>query len=350
MSLSLGVEFGPICFDAHGEYSSQKKENRKFVDYTIIRNCPMYNVYLSPSELSNFAVDPMNNAINLDADESYFTKIEKKIAHYQKQNRYRRVKDVNENGLTKDQQEEIDNMYDAIPVSYDFGGIFSASFTKIYNELYNTITRRKLQNKEVDQGEVNKVFDALDNAYGPFFISGGDYGGSLSMHCLVDEDSMDGTEFYDGDLSASLAGMLDVEGEFHYTSTGVNLLRRVRPDIYIWGGNSGETVDKMISALYGEDVSEVEQWQTIIKDWIASMYSPSGDNPDQSMAAPVRYTITPVWTLFSEVDIQAACQEYFLEKYRDRGIYKYFGIMQGTEPAPTADEWLNKDSAWNNSY
>jgi len=350
IGITLGVCFGPIEFTAHGSYQSKKTDSRTYVDYTIVRNCPMYNVYLSPSELATFASDPANNQMDISGDEAAWERVEQKEATYRKRNQRRGLTNLNENGLTDAQQQEIDAMYDAIPINYDYAGIFSADFTRRYNELYNAITTKNLQGIEPNKAEVDDILNALDNAYGPFFIAGGDYGGSLAMHCKVKKDFLEGDENFEGQLSAAFAGMFEVEGEFIYTSQGIENIRSFNPDIYIWGGNANETTDLMMETLFSDDITAMDNWQGILKGWISTMYSPEWDTPDQSQAAPISYSFTPIWTLFSEPDIQSACQEYFMEKYASRGIARYFGIMNGTEEAPGVDELINPDSAFNQSY
>ena len=56
------------------------------------------------------------------------------------------------------------------------------------------------------------------------------------------------------------------------------------------------------------------------------------------------FTITPIWSIFSEPAIQQYAQDYFIEKYRDRGIEGYSNIMHGTMQAPGANALLNTNS------
>ena len=204
------------------------------------------------------------------------------------------------------------------------------------------ITRKKLQEKPIDEAEVRKILNAIDNEYGPFFIAGGDYGGSLTMHCKIDTMAMQGTTDFSGELSAQFAGLFDVQGDFHYTEDGYSLLRQFSPDIYIYGGNANETTDQMLACITSGNATDLQRWQGILLGWLDSMYSTPGQ-PDNSQAAPISYIITPIWTLFSDANIQEICQAYFIEKYRNRGIEKYLGIMNG-EFKPSFEELLNPNS------
>ena len=350
VSLTLGVQFGPISFDGHGEYNSNKKESRAIVDYTIVRNCPMYNVYVSPAELAEFAENVKNNQVDLDAEEAAFARIDEEIEFYLKKNKRRRNIEVNEDGLTEEQAEIIAAMEDAISVYYDYGGIYSSGFTGRCNELRAAITKRKERGKAIDTEKADATLNAIDNEYGPFFIAGGDYGGAMIMHCEIDTMMLAGKDSLGGELSAEFAGMFEVEGEFHYTTEGYSLLRNSNTKMYIYGGNANETADKMLGIITGGNATDLQKWQGAMKNWISSMYSPSGADPQLSEAAPISYTITPIWTLFRDPDVQKYVQDYFMKKYADRGINAYFGIMNGTVAPPSFSELVDPNSDfWNDS-
>jgi len=337
ISLTIGVEFGPVEFNAHGEYNSTKNEERAKVDYTIIRYCPMYNVYLSPAELSAFATDAKNNKMDMDADDAAIAEIEELEARYVKINKRRKGLVLNDNGLTAEQQEEIDNMWDMIPVMYDYAGIFSANFTKAYNKLYNALARPRIRGKEIDRETADQVLNQIDNSYGPFFIAGGDYGGSVIMHCKIDTTLLDGETTFGGELEGNVGGAFNVEGEFNYTEKGLSLLRNADTDIFIYGGSANVTADNMMAVILGGNATDWAKWQDMMKDWIASMWSPAGNSPDQSKAAPISYTIVPIWNVFEDAFIQQYAQDYFMKKYADRNIESYFGLMKGTYKASTDD-------------
>ena len=355
VAMTLGVEFGPISFNGHGDYTSDKKESRAKIDYTIVRNCPMYNVYVSPAELATFAEDPKNNHVDLDAEDAAWAQIDEEIEFYVKKNKRRRNLEVNDRGLTEEQEEIIEAMEDAIGVYYDYGGVFSSGFTGRCNELRAAITKRKQRGKAIDTEKADATLNAIDNEYGPFFIAGGDYGGAIMMHCDIDTMALAGKDSLGGELSAEFAGMFEVEGSFHYTSEGYTLLRNSNTKIYIFGGNANETADKMLGIITSGDATNLNKWQGAMKDWISSMYSPSGDDPKLSEAAPISYTITPIWTLFRDPDVQEYVQNYFLKKYASRGINAYFGIMNGSvAPAgfseivdPNSDFWSKSGASWN---
>ena len=133
-NITLGVNFGPINFTAHGHYNSKKTQTQSAVDYVITRFAPMYNVVLSPAEIRTYAANGDNNRLVEGEDASIEEDIEKLIERYARINKRRKLKDLNEDGLTPEQAEEIDAMYDQIIKRTSWGGVFSANFTEIYNK------------------------------------------------------------------------------------------------------------------------------------------------------------------------------------------------------------------------
>ncbi|MCR4603940.1 MAG: BACON domain-containing protein [Prevotella sp.] len=343
LSLELGVSFGIIEFSAQGQYSAKKDENRTYVDYSIVRHAPMYNVYLSPAELSAYAEH--NKKLDTEYEDQQYARIDELVASYAKQNQKRRRKNLDEDGLTPEQAEEIENMYDNIKSNFDYAGVFSVSFCDLYNELYNAITKKNMRNKEIDREKADRALNAIDNYYGPFFISGGDFGGALVMTMKVDNRYMEGADTFAGNLEADVSGMFNVSGKFRYTSTGFDVMHNSHVNAHVLGGNANDTANSLLQMANGEEPDDRELLQKILKDWVNSMYSPSDhDKMDQSLAEPLSFIITPVWLLFNETDIQEYAQNYFMEKYADRGIYTYMGIANGsiTTGATTI---LNKNSS-----
>lgn len=342
-SLKLTITLGEIKFSAQGKYHAKKNERYSYVDYVITRMAPMYNVVLSPAEISTYATEHRVQAH--DRDNQLEKEVDDLIEKYKAQNIKRKRKNLNEDGLTEAQQEEIDNMYDAIPLNYDYAGVFSANFTRHYNELYNAIVQTKRRNKPLDKAAADAALNALDNEYGPLFISGGDFGGSITMHAQVKNSRLEGADSISGSLEAGMDGLFNVTGAFSYSSLGFNTMHDSDAKFFIHGGNANDTADKLWKlTIAGDSTSARSQWQETLKEWVASMYT-QGDHaqPLQSEAAPTAFIITPIWTLFYDNDMQQYAQNYFIEKYADRGIKTYLGIANGTIK-PNLEELLDPNS------
>lgn len=325
LTLTLGVSFGVIEFEASAKYNSTKTESRAHVDYTVVRNAPIYNVVLSEAAVSTYAEDVMFEEFSLYEEKEAL--IEKKIENYYKINKKEELK--------PSQQKIIDGLYNKLQRP-TFGGVFSASFAKSYFELYQAVA-------DEDYETADKVLNTIDDLYGPFYIGGGDFGGALVMHCLIDTMRMVGDADFIGHLNANLAGLFEVTGDFKYHEEGFNVLHESNTNFYIYGGSANETADNLWRICMSENPDDRGQWQQTLLNWINSMYSPDNQKPDMSKASPLSFMVVPVWSLFSDAETHEYAQQYFLNKYESRGIYDYFGIMNGTS-TKTADDLISEYS------
>ena len=346
VGLELEISYGPVSGRAKGEYSSVAKESRDYIDYAIIRKAPMYDVYLSPAELSTYA--DSYGEYDGEAVARAEKNIKDKIDFYVKQNEKRGITDVNSRGLTEKQEAIVSAMEDNMVLPFDYAGILSASFTKRYNELYLALVEATAFG-DPDYAKADLVLDALDNEYGPFIIAGAEFGGSMTILTEVSRDLLDGESTLSGEIQAEVSGMFSMSGAIRYSEKGFSLLRKINPNIYIYGGNANDTASGYWSIMLGETPSNLDSWTQVMEGWIGSMWSGTDDEPQESQAAPISYKITPIWMLFTDSDIQKYAQDYFLKKYEDRGIYGYFNIMKGKTEGGQAEEASNQDSDfWQN--
>lgn len=340
-NLTLGVNFGAINFSAHGHYDSKKTQTESAVDYVITRYAPMYNVVVSPAEIRTYASDKKNNKVDANTDDAALAEIDAMIARYAKNNKRRKLSNLNEDGLTAAQQEEIDAMYDQVDrsVTHTFGGVYSANFTSTYNKLYNALMPTKK-----DYTAAEQAMNQLDNDFGPFFIAGGNFGGSIIVHCHATDRMLDGTGSLSGNVASSMGSNFSMKGDFSYSETGMDTFHEANPDFYIYGGNANETANALWDIVMSTDLNDRKKWSTTLRNWVNSMYTVSDNKPIMSQAAPLSFVVEPIWTLFNESAIQEYAQNYFIKKYEDRGIKGYLGIATGLVTNLTADDLLNADS------
>jgi len=315
VKLEIGLSYGCIEFVAGATYSSKSTEQRQKMDYTIIRNSPIYNVTVSEAEVASYAESAMID--EMKDYEAGLAQIEAKIQAYYKQN----GKEV----LTKVQQKIIDSAYSKLERP-SFDGVFSASFGNAYWDLYAAVA-------EEDEAAIDAAMNRFDNYYGPFYISGGDFGGSMTIHAVISDLSMDGYVEAGGNLDGDVGGAFKVHGEFTYSERGMTLLRNSDARFYIYGGDANTVANTMWGLMNGDEPTNRDAWTEAIQYWISTMYSDNG-SVDGSMAAPISFIITPLWNLFWDKDMQATAQKWFMEKYKDRGIEEYFGIMSGEKITP----------------
>ena len=312
VSLELGVSFGCIEFVAGATYNSDANEERQKMDYTIVRNSPIYNVTISEAEVANYAENAMyDEQVNYKEG---LAAIQAKIKQYYEKNGSER--------LTKVQQKFIDGMYNKLDQP-SFDGVFAASFASMYWELYSAVA-------EEDQKKIDLAMNKIDDYIGPFYISGGDFGGAMTIHAVISNLSMEGYVEAGGNLDADIAGAFKVTGEFNYSENGMTLMRDADARFYIYGGAANETSDKLQAIMLGENPTDRDAWTEAITEWIQGMYS-ADDHVNLSKAAPISFIVTPVWNLFWDSDMQQTAKDWFLKKYESRGIKDYFGIMNGDD-------------------
>ena len=68
--------------------------------------------------------------------------------------------------------------------------------------------------------------------------------------------------------------------------------------------------------------------------WVSSLYGTqtSGNKYENSNAALITITLTGVWDLFEDAQLQAAVKNYFIEKYKNYDLAKYVDMMYQVEP------------------
>ena len=339
VGMEIGISYGPVSGRAKGEYSSVATETRAVIDYTIVRNSPMYDVYLSPAELSAYADD--FGTVDSLAEDRAWKKIDDKIKSFVKKNQRQKVTDVNWRGLTEEQEAIISAMEDQVEGRFDFAGIFSANFTKRYNQLYLALVETTLAGNEPDYDKADQILNALDNEYGPFFMAGATFGGNLTIGTQIHKDSLNGETHLSGEVQAEIGGAVNMSGAIEYSERGFSYLRESTQGIDVFGGNHIETTGGIFKLITGETPSNLNAWANVMDNWVYSMWSGTGDSPQISQAALITLKVTPIWMLFSYPEIQEYAQEYFLKKYKSRGIYGYFGIMNGEYEGGMAEEASN---------
>lgn len=330
VSLEIGLELGVISFSAEGAYSADVKEGRAHVDYTISRNAPLFNVYVSPADVRQYANS--HNKTDEVSEENEYAKIEAQIASWAKQNKKRKKKNLDDDGLTPEQAEMIEEMYDNMKVRWDFANVYSPGFADCYSQLYNafyTVTGKKRATPDYETAEF--IVKQLNNDYGPFIISGGQFGGSMIVSCRVDTLMTNGTVEVKGSISAdSPGGLFNVSGSFNYKSDGFDVMHDAKTNFYIYGGNANETADKLLAIVTSDNPADREQWRDCLVGWVDSMKNPEdGEHGDISQAAALKFTATPIWQLIYEADIQEYVKQWFIQEYSNRtpSLATYLGVI-----------------------
>lgn len=339
-SLQLGISLGPIEFEARAAYGGMKKESRMYVDYNLVRNAPMYDIRMSPAEISTYAALPKNRMYDEDALDAFDAQVESQINKFKRTNKRTRVaeSELNAEGLTEEQQNIIDGMYLNDDTGFDFGGVYSTGFSKAYSRLIRAISLNVNAKKPLPINETlaNQVCQQLNDLYGPFIIARAQFGGALVLTARVDTMRLEGKVTATGLISGEALGMFKVSGDFSYTEDGFNHMRNIGAKFHVMGGDANPTADALANLLASSKPDCREEWFDAMSHWWQSMKADDGG----SHAEPISYSVVPIWTIFTEPEIADYVRKWFLNKYQDRGIYEYLDIIDEKPNAKTAVDIL----------
>lgn len=330
ISLDLSCSFGFIEFNAKGEYLGKKQENRAFIDYTIMRNAPTYNVTVSPAEISTFAEDYKLKEWLSDKIKEKLKLIDEKEAIMRKDN----AEQTGSEELSKEQEVALASArMEAQRPTY--GKVFSNSFAKRYYQLSYYVTTG-------DYEKAKKEMNTIDNLWGPFFITGGNFGGSLNLHAKVDTIALMGKDSITGAVSANINSMFELEGSATISSEGATIFRNSNITLQIYGGSAGKTQNELID-YFSKDITNQGKLQTCLRDWMESLDgNGKGEEQRISQAAPISFIITPIWQLFDDSEVQEFAENYFIEKYKDQHFEEYLDMINGN-PSISVSNLLNRN-------
>ena len=341
VKLKIDLSFGPVEFNAKASYSYHRTDSKGYLDYSIIRKAPMYDVRLSPAEITEYASKPKNRRIDKEQLKNFDEMIQDEIDVMLWQNKRKKNLKVNEDGLTAAQQAIIDGLYNNADVAYGFGNVFSTNFAKQYSRLLRAIT---FNNEADPQLPINKatadaVCQKLNDDYGPFIICRGEFGGSIILMARVDTVRQEGKTHASGELGGGIGGVFDASGRLEYADSGFVRMRNLGFEFKILGGDANGLADALTRVVFSPSPDNRDLWFDSLSGWLDSMAS---TDENESRANPITYDVVPIWTLFTEPDINAYVRQWFLDKYTERGILDYLDILDGKPDAKTAEEILGQ--------
>lgn len=339
VSLEMSVSFGFIEFQGSGKYVSSLTDNSDHVNYSICREAPVLNTNLQVANLAsvinteaaNFAEDE-EAAMALDGLYEKLLSIPTTKAFLRKAT-YNKMKNKKKPTLR----------------------LFSEGFKDLYWNLYYFYNYGKdilYPNDEVKQkAELNKILDAFDNLYGPYFISGGQFGGSLNLYATVDKKDLDEKTKFDASITANISQLFELSGKVDFTSSGKQLYKKSKVVMKVYGGNAAETTASVTDFLAG-DMTNTSILTGILKKWTDSFAEFDKDEDGTVVpkkAAPIVFYVTPIWTLFADVQLQSVVKNYFMKKYEDQGIADWNRIIENPNPSIDVEDLLKKVSKDKNS-
>lgn len=327
VTITMDCSFGFIEFQGKGHYSSSMDNNSDKVNYSICRQAPVLDANLQVQNIISTIDEKIDDYIdNNDLGEVLDSLA--RVARQWPENSAKRK--LAENKISRKKP--------------DFGGLFSKGFSDAYWKVYSFyLTKDTLYpNDKVKQEiEMTKRLDALNSNYGPFFISGGQFGGSLNLYATVDKKELNEDAQFQARISANISSVFTLEGEARFTSDGQQVYKNSDIVMHVYGGDAAKTSNSVVALLDGPDMTRTDSLAMILNTWVDSFGKFDEKTNEPKAAAPILFNITPLWTLFSfDVNMQEIVENYFLKKYADKGIDSWNRILDGN--APQAEDMLRK--------
>ena len=341
-SLSIGLKveasIGPVSFGIEGRYVDKRDQKRNYVDYTIIRNAPVYDVMTSPASIVTYA--ERNATTDDEATDQFIERVEKMEANYIKINSKKKNKSgIGEDGLTDQQRKTIEALYDKFVTSTSYGGVFSSHFETCMSKLYNYIMIPLINDEPINQTQADLVCAELDDRYGPFIIAGGQFGGSMVIQLKLDTLRLEGEIQVDGKAYIEVV-MVDGKADAAYREEGFRRARSYYPTINIYGGDATQTEEELLRIVYSDNPDDHELWIDMLSGWLDSMKS-DAKKGNLSQAVPISFTVVPIWNYFGETEVSAYVRSYFMNKYRTRKIQDYLDIIDDVPDHKSFIQMLN---------
>ena len=314
-SLNLEISFGFFNMEVGGHYVASDSILGVGIDYAICRDLALYNAYVSPTIVRNYAVE-QDAKDQLDMDEDWIDEqydlIDAKIAAYEKRNARRGI-----TGLTADQQATIDALYDAVE-KHTYGGVFSGAFAKLYQRLLSAYRNGKTS-------QINDILEQIDAEYGPFIIGRTVLGGSLNINCWLDNTYLSTHGVLEVKAALEGDGIGSINGDLNWSQNGVDYVRSSRRTYDIYGGRASDLMNAIEAVMESENPRDSELLNDAMNDWVMSLYGVEGD--ETSNSALIAISLTGVWTLFDDPDVQNIVKQFFLDKYKDYDLQRYVDLM-----------------------
>lgn len=314
-TIQMGCSFGFIEFEAKGHYVSSLTDTSATVNYTVCREAPVLNSRLQVSTIAAKADEVLQQHIKNDVDDDELDELLAQLDEAKRESKKKKLRRA------------ISELYKT-----DFGGYFSAGFAQAYWTLYSTYLHAEdwYPNADDRKRALNDCLGVLDSNWGPYFISGGQFGGSLNMLASVQKKDLDEDTKFDADITANIADGFQLSGDVAFSAAGKQLYKHSDVVMYVYGGNAAVTLSGVTDFL-DSDMTNTKELQSILNEWANSFakFDGDGDSAVPTNAAPISFNLTPIWTVFQNQELQAIVKDYFMEKYKDKGIETWDNVVKG---------------------
>lgn len=128
--------------------------------------------------------------------------------------------------------------------------------------------------------------------------------------------------------------MFKVNGTLDWSQNGLDAVRNSKRTYDIYGGNANQLLTDIETVMNSENPRDGVKLDEAMSRWVSSLYGTQtgGKKYENSNAALITITLTGVWELFEDAQVQAAVKQFFIEKYKNYDLEKYVDMMYQVEP------------------
>lgn len=319
VTMNVEISFGFINFNARGAYHASDSVSMANVNYFIQRKAPAYRLFISPDALGDrVRKQGQRETVRLRKENADFIK---EIDDYEAELKQEKGGELSEG----DKAYIAEMRAEALKPAYD--NILSPGMRTLYYYITTAIRNK-------DYILADQYLDVLDSKYGPFFIGSAEYGGTLVMNCELSNSYVATHGGIEAQLSAEGEGMFSIGGQLQWSEDGLRSIHDSKMTLEVYGGDAAATATSLREQLKGDDPTNQAKLENILRAWAESL-KPKGEGRN-SDAALLNISFTPIWTIF-DVNSAKYVEDFFREKYRDKGIEKYINSMQGVTITSTKD-------------
>ncbi len=330
VKVKMAASFGFLEFEAEGKYSGGVQDTSTYVNYSFCRQAPCLSSNLNSTAIAELADDEMS-----EYEDKYWPDYQK----YQKL--YSDAVEANDKQLIKRYKQKLSRIKKC-----DFGNLFSSAFAADYWDLYQFYhyTGDELYPNKADwDAAYEKLLRKLDSDFGPYFISGGDFGGAFNLYAKVDKKTLNEDVQFNASITAQISEAFNFSGNVEFKSQGVQLYKNSRVKMSCYGGDAAKTLIG-VQDFFNGPMTSVADLQSVLTDWVNS-FSTVDKKADGALipqkASPISFTLTPIWTLMNDVDVRDSVELYFKKAYKDKGIDIWSNVLESSTSIEV-DDILNK--------
>ena len=210
------------------------------------------------------------------------------------------------------QHKSLLNAYKDIPNNLK-AYVMNQSFVVIRDSIQTLVKK----GKKMEDSELKKQLENLNEDYGPVFCTSATLGGNANISLSLGKETATDTLAISGTLNAAFSGLfsLDVEASASYLNQASSYIENSQIDIVITGGSKKGRTD-LIKAFGnivkpGANTSQMnDALIDKISDWADTI------NPEDSKTFTcTEYALTGIWELFTDKEAQQVVKDYMASIY-----------------------------------